>query len=89
MISDLEKSLDSLIVEICSPIFSLLTPLQIPEQADAASEQLRESVEKSFVMLERRCFECQLAPEITRDIKFAMAAFSDEVVLNSRWQKKI
>lgn len=88
MISDLEKSLDSLIVEICSPIFSLLTPLQIPEQADAASEQLRESVEKSFVMLERRCFECQLAPEITRDIKFAMAAFSDEVVLNSRWQKK-
>jgi type VI secretion system protein ImpK len=88
MMSDLDKSLDALIVEICSPIFSLLAPLQIPEQADVASEQLRDSVEKSFVMLERRCFECQLAPEVTKDIKFAMAAFSDEVVLNSRWQKK-
>jgi len=88
MISDLEKSLDSLVVEICSPIFSLLTPLQIAEQADTAPDDLRESVEKSFVMLERRCFECELAPDLTKDIKFAMAAFSDEVVLNSRWQKK-
>ncbi len=85
---EFEKSLDALIVEVCSPIFSLLTPLQVAEAADAAPDDLRESVEKSFVMLERRCFECQLAPEIIRDIKFAMAAFSDEVVLNSRWPNK-
>ncbi|TCS41290.1 type IVB secretion system protein IcmH/DotU [Reinekea marinisedimentorum] len=84
----LDKPLDSLIVEVCSPIFTELTPLQVGEQADRAVDNLREIVEKQFVMLERRLFECQIAPEITRDIKFAMAAFSDEVVLTSRWQKK-
>lgn len=84
----LDKPLDSLIVEVCSPIFTELTPLQVGEQADRAADNLREVVEKQFVMLERRLFECQIAPEVTRDIKFAMAAFSDEVVLTSRWQKK-
>jgi type VI secretion system protein ImpK len=85
---DLAKSLDALIVEVCSPIFSLLVPLQIAEDADKAQSDLREHVEKSFVMLERRCFECQISPEHIKDIKYAMAAFSDEVVLNSRWDKK-
>ena len=85
---DIAEGLDALIVEVCSPIFSLLTPLQVPENADNAPDDLREQVEAAFTMLERRCFECQIAPEHIRDIKFAMAAFSDEVVLNSRWGKK-
>jgi type VI secretion system protein ImpK len=86
--SELDKPLDSLIVEVCSPIFTELTPLQVGEQADNATDDLRAIVEKQFVMLERRFFECQVAPEITRDVKFAMAAYSDEVVLNSRWPNK-
>jgi len=85
---DLDATLDALIVEVCSPIFSLLSPLQVPESADSAESDLREKVEKSFVMLERRCFECQVSPENIRDIKYAMSAFADEVVLNSRWEKK-
>lgn len=86
--TDLNPPLDATVVEVCSPIFTLLTPLQIPEQADVASEDLRSQVESSFMSLERRCFEVQLSPEHIRDIKFAMAAFSDEVVMNSRWVKK-
>ncbi|MBU2862311.1 type IVB secretion system protein IcmH/DotU [Reinekea forsetii] len=86
--TDLEVQLDSLIVEVCSPIFSLLIPLQTAELADCAPSDLREQVEKSFVMLERRCFECQVSPERIRDIKYAMSAFSDEIVLSSRWEQK-
>lgn len=83
-----DKELDALIVEVCAPIFTQLVPLQTPEAADQAPDDLRALVEKSFVMLERRCFECQVSPEHIRDLKYAMAAFADEVVLNSRWEHK-
>ncbi|MEJ2042075.1 MAG: type IVB secretion system protein IcmH/DotU [Reinekea sp.] len=85
---EMDITLDALIVEVCSPIFSYLTPLQTSEEFDSIDDDLREKIEKSFVVLERRCFECQVQPEHIRDIKYAMSAFADEVVLNSSWEKK-
>lgn len=76
------------ISEVCAQIFNLIVPLQTPEKADQAPEDLRSQVESAFVMLERRCFELQVTPDVIRNIKFAMAAFSDELVLNSRWPQK-
>ncbi|EAR09297.1 DotU family type IV/VI secretion system protein [Reinekea blandensis] len=81
-------SIDETISEVSAQIFNLIVPLQTPEKADHAPDDLRAQVESAFVLLERRCFELQVTPDVIRNIKFAMTAFSDEVVLNSRWPKK-
>ncbi|MFQ3292867.1 DotU family type IV/VI secretion system protein, partial [Reinekea sp.] len=80
--------LDSAINDACAPIFNLLAGLTDPSAVDDLDIELRQSVEATFIAMERRFFEIQLTVAIVHDIKYAMAAYADEMVMSSRWQGK-
>ncbi|AJQ93819.1 type IVB secretion system protein IcmH/DotU [Gynuella sunshinyii] len=82
------REMEAALVESTAPIFNLVEPLNIPEFADQVPESLRVDIEQAFIDLERRAFEKQWPATITRDIRFAMAAYVDELVMSSRWPKK-
>lgn len=80
--------LDSAINDACAPIFNLLAGLSDPNAVDDLPNDLRQAVETTFVTMERRFFEIQLTVAVVHDIKYAMAAYADEMVMSSRWQGK-
>lgn len=76
---------DSIIVECCAPIFSMTGQLSDPDQVP---DNFREEVDEAFLAMERKAFEKQLHPTLVRDIKYAMAAYTDEMVMGSGWPNK-
>ena len=80
--------MEATLVESTAPIFNLVEPLNVPELADQVPESMRTDIEQAFTDLERRAFEKQWPATIVRDIRFAMAAYVDELVMSSRWPRK-
>lgn len=80
--------IDATLTEVCTPIFNLVESLRDPDQAEQVSAQLRENLERAFLELERKAFEVQWPAPLTRDVRFGMAAYVDEMVLSSRWPHK-
>lgn len=79
-------STDAIMVECCAPIFGLTAYLQQPEQLTTS---FRDDVEEAFLALERKAFEKQLPPTLVRDLKYAMAAYTDEMVMSSGWSGRM
>lgn len=75
---------DAIIVECCAPIFTLAEGMN-----DDSPVNLRSEAEEAFLAFERKAFEKQLPSALVRDIKYATAAYVDEVVLSSEWPGKI
>lgn len=80
--------LDATLVESCAPIFNLVEPLRDPAMAESVPPELRKDLEQAFLELERRAFEKQWPTAMTRDVRFGMAAYVDEMVMSSRWPHK-
>ena len=82
------SELDATLVEGCAPIFNLVEPLRNPDRAESVPAELRKDLEQAFLELERRAFEKQWPSSMTRDVRFGMAAYVDEMVMSSRWPHK-
>lgn len=82
------RELDATLVESCAPLFNLVEPLRDPIQAEAVPAEMRKDIEQAFLELERRAFEKQWPSQVTRDVRFGMAAYVDELVMSSRWPHK-
>ncbi|TDO95538.1 DotU family type IV/VI secretion system protein [Marinomonas balearica] len=72
---------------------------QEPEVASSQSHEtgasnnesidFRKAVEQAFTDLERRAFEMEWSAAMTRDVKFALAAYVDEAVMSSNLESKL
>ncbi len=85
------KTLDHPIVQglpdLCADIFSYVLQLQrSPDPGDP--EALRIQIDELFRALESRAKQMQIAEPHIADAKYAIAAFIDEMILNSDWKVK-
>ncbi|MGH7452152.1 MAG: type IVB secretion system protein IcmH/DotU [bacterium] len=72
---------------LCADFFSLI--LHLRTQNDFGHpENLRHSLTQHFESMERKAKEFRLEAGDIVDVKFALTAFLDETILNSRWREK-
>ncbi len=77
------------ILECCAPLFSLLLPLKNSQVADKAPSDLRDQVIDLFDVLERMGYEKGLTSTEIQQARYAMAAFTDELIMGSTWQGRL
>ena len=85
------KTLDHPIVQglpdLCADLYTYVLQLQrSPDPGDA--EALRIQIDELFRALESRAKQMEIAPPHIADAKYAIAAFIDEMILNSDWKVK-
>ncbi|ADZ92887.1 DotU family type IV/VI secretion system protein [Marinomonas mediterranea] len=63
----------------------------VGQEAGSAQDSIsfRKSIEQAFTDLERRAFEMEWVASMTRDVKFALAAYVDEAVMSSNLEEKL
>lgn len=72
---------------LCADFFSLI--LHLRTQNDFGHpENLRHSLKQHFESMEKKAKEFRLEAGDISDAKFALTAFLDETILNSRWHEK-
>jgi type VI secretion system protein ImpK len=72
---------------LCADFFALI--LHLRTQNDFGHpDNLRRSLTQRFEAMERRAKEFRLEAGDVADVKFALTAFLDETILNSRWRAK-
>jgi type VI secretion system protein ImpK len=72
---------------LCADFFALI--LHLRTQNDfGPPDNLRRSLTQRFEAMERRAKEFRLEAGDVVDVKFALTAFLDETILNSRWREK-
>ncbi len=89
MSMDISKQEYNPILSCCEPLFSLVTPLRNDQKASSVGTDFREKVVTDFIAMEKAAFEKQIGMVEFKDVKYAMAAFIDEVVLTSTWQGRL
>jgi type VI secretion system protein ImpK len=83
------KSSINPILECCAPLFSLLLPLKNAAAAEKAPSDLREQVIDLFDVLERMGYEKGLTSTEIQHARYAMAAFTDELIMGSSWPGRL
>jgi type VI secretion system protein ImpK len=73
------------LVKCSSAIFNLSSAFRDKEHGAKLSNDYREQILQAFDQLERNAFEQQLPLPQTQQVKYALAAFLDELVLSSAW----
>lgn len=73
------------LLELCSTLFSRAAQIRSLDVDDTLDDNFRTQVISAFDVMDRRAFEHQIDVTTVQHIKYAMAAFIDEVVLSSNW----
>jgi type VI secretion system protein ImpK len=77
------------VLECCAPLFSLLLPLKNSSAADNAPADLRDQVIDLFDVLERMGYEKGITSTEIQHARYAMAAFTDELIMGSTWPGRL
>lgn len=73
------------LVECSSVIFNLSGAFREKDHGAKLSNDYREQIIQAFDQLERDVFEQQLPLPLMQQVKYALAAFLDELILSSAW----
>jgi type VI secretion system protein ImpK len=73
----------------CEPLFSLVAPLMDDHKAASVDPDFRKHIASAFIATEKAAFELQIGMVEFKDAKYALAAYIDEVVLNSTWPSRL
>jgi len=74
----------------CSlPIINKLQPFLESEKGIEVGSDFREAVAADFLIFERESFSRGLSTQKIQSLKYALAAFVDEIILNSAWSEKL
>ncbi|WP_119393191.1 DotU family type IV/VI secretion system protein [Salinibius halmophilus] len=76
---------DRYITEAIAPVVTLAMKVRDPNFAAQCSDDLQKQFRDAFRLMERAFFEQQLDAGDVEEIKFALSAFSDEIVMSSQW----
>jgi type VI secretion system protein ImpK len=77
------------ILECCAPLFSLLLPMKNAAVAEKVQSDLRDQVIELFDVLERMGYEKGLTSSEIQHARYAMAAFTDELIMGSSWPGRL
>jgi type VI secretion system protein ImpK len=80
---------DNTLLENSMDIFHLLTPIISGDRGATADRELRARLLQSFDAFEKRCHASQLDNSAVGDVKYALSAVVDEMVMNSAWPHKL
>ncbi len=73
------------LLEICSPIFQLTAVFHSSNRGEKLDDSHKEELQTSMITLEQSAYAQQISSTEIQHLKYAMAAFIDETVLNSSW----
>jgi type VI secretion system protein ImpK len=76
-------------LECCLPLFVRCKPFLSIDVGVNVALDFRDVIIADFIAMEREAFAYQLPPPQVLQIKYAMAAFIDELVLNSQWPHRL
>lgn len=72
-------------LEICGSIFTLVGQFRQEVEQGGVDESFSVELEQAFVQLDQLGFEKQLVHENVQHVKYALAAFVDEILLHQAW----
>lgn len=79
---------DRYITEAIAPVVTLAMKVKAPDYAAQCTDDLQKLFRDAFRLMERAFFEQQLDASEVEEIKFALSAFCDEVVMSSQWPSR-
>lgn len=83
------KATGNPLLQCGATVLSLVAPFRRGDRGVAVDGDFRERILAGFDEMERLAFEAQIATNILRDAKYALAAFVDEAVLSSSWPGRL
>ncbi|ABA90045.1 type VI secretion system inner membrane protein TssL [Syntrophotalea carbinolica DSM 2380] len=85
MANDLSTPAYNPILSCSEALFSLIAPIQDDQKASSLGTDFKEQILAAFTSMEKAAFEQQIGMVEFKDAKYALAAYVDEMVLNSTW----
>jgi len=76
------------LLELCSPLFQLTVAFRIGDHGTKLSENYGQKLKIALDNMEQSAFSKQIAPFEVQQVKYALAAFIDEAILNSAWPQR-
>ncbi len=77
------------VLECALPLFLRARVFLEKEQGAGVTSDFRDSLIADFVVFEQKAFANQIDPMQVENVKYALTAFIDEVVMNSAWPQRL
>ena len=76
------------VIECATPLLNLALPFNRGNHGKDLDVSYREKIFQGFNEMERLAYNKQIHADTIKDMKYAMAAFVDEAILNSKWVQR-